>query len=228
MLRHRFINALLLLGMYLVAACSTPPASDANQIPALEPVRPPRLVKGQLLAPIATQSTMTYAFGATDVMGRTYPGWLLVSDAPTMQLTAMAAGEIVMVIPIVYRKTAFLRIQLRTEIYDIEYIIASPKPIKMPDLAQRQRVEAGDVIYEAVLAPAEYVAISVLDRDALTHICPRDAIKPESKEQLEQLTRRLASEWCVTEQLPYNDNALLVPISLSQTTTPPPPATNTP
>ncbi|MFM7679935.1 MAG: hypothetical protein ACKO83_13910 [Roseiflexaceae bacterium] len=226
MLRHRFIFALLLLGMCLLAACSTPPpVSDANQIPALQPVRPPRLVKGQLLAPIATQSNMTYAFGETDAMGRIYPGWLLVSEAPTMQLTAMAAGEIVMVIPIVYRKTAFLRIQLRTEIYDIEYIIASPKPIKMPDLAQRQRVEAGDVIYEAVLAPDEYVAISVLDRDALTHICPRDALKPDIKEQLEQLTRRLASAWCVTEQLPYNDNALLVPISLPQIATPQTPAT---
>ena len=228
MLRHRFTFALLLLGMCLVTACSTPsPVSDANQIPALQPVRPPRLVKGQLLAPIATQSDMTYAFGETDAMGRAYPGWLLVSDAPTMQLTAMAAGEIVMVIPIVYRKTAFLRIQLRTEIYDIEYIIASPKPIKMPELSQRQRVEAGDVIYEAVLAPDEYVAISVLDRDALTHICPRDAINPDVKEQLEQRTRRLASEWCVTQQLPYNDNALLVPISLPQTTIPQPSATAT-
>jgi murein DD-endopeptidase MepM/ murein hydrolase activator NlpD len=228
MLCHRFTFALLLLGMCLVTACSTPPpVSDANQIPALQPVRPPRLVKGQLLAPIATQSDMTYAFGETDAMGRAYPGWLLVSDAPTMQLTAMAAGEIVMVIPIVYRKTAFLRIQLRTEIYDIEYIIASPKPIKMPELSQRQRVEAGDVIYEAALAPDEYVAVSVLDRDALTHICPRDTINPDVKEQLEQHTRRLAREWCVTQQLPYNDNALLVPILLPQTTIPQTPATAT-
>lgn len=229
MMRQRFLNAVCVLAMLIVTACTTTPTEPApNPIPALEPKRPPRLVKGQLLAPVSSQSNMRTAFGAVDAQGRAYPGWLLTSEAPSMRLTAMAAGDIVMIIPIVYRKTAFLRIQLRTEIYDIEYIIASPKPIKMPDLVQRQRVEAGDVIYEAVLAPAEYVAISVIDRDALYHICPRDVIKPEIKGELEALTRRIADEWCVADQLPYNDNALLVPIILPQSTTPQAPATNTP
>lgn len=229
MMRQRFLNAVCVLAMLSVTACTTTPTEPApNPIPALEPQRPPRLVKGQLLAPVSSQSNMRTAFGAVDAQGRAYPGWLLTSEASAMRLTAMAAGDIVMIIPIVYRKTAFLRIQLRTEIYDIEYIIASPKPIKMPDLVQRQRVEAGDLIYEVALSPAEYVAISVIDRDALYHICPRDVIKPEIKGELEALTRRIADEWCVTDQLPYNDNALLVPIILPQHTTPQTPATNIP
>lgn len=196
----------------MTTACTAPSQVPAASVPARTASVTPVVVVDSLQSPITTQSNLRYAFGASDEYGRAYPGWMLDNEAASMQLTAMADGVVVMNVPLLLGRTAFVRIQLRSERYDIEYIVASKKPLPLPALSPRQQVSAGDILYEAVITAPEYAAISVVDRATMMHVCPTDIIDTTETVALEQRLHRRAAEWCVSQQLPYTDSGLLIPI----------------
>ena len=209
----RLTGVRVLLGMWLTTACTAPTYDAAPatiQVPSSTPVKPREAVR--LQAPLSTQGNLVYGFGETDAVGRPYPGWMLYNEAPTMQLTAMADGDIVMSVPLLLGRTSFVRIQLRSSQHDIEYIVASKKPLTMPALTPRQRVKAGDVLYDASITSPEYVAVSVVDRATQMHVCPRELIDSALVDALAQRMHRRAEEWCVADQIPYTDSGLIIPI----------------
>lgn len=198
-----------ILALVVCVACTAPPVTPSITSTVVSTTTPTSVL---LQSPVATQMNLMYAFGATDTLGRAYPGWMLVSEAPTTRIIAMAAGDIVSITPITFGRTAFLRIQLRTARYDIEYVIASMRAVAAPPIQLRQHVHTGDVLHEVALIAPEYVAISVIDREARTRVCPRDFIDSHARDALAQQIRHVVNDWCQAAQLPYSDEALLLPL----------------
>lgn len=203
----------MLLGMCVSTACSTPPDAPRTPTPTIRAASvTPVPVDVRLQAPVASQTNLMTAFGATDIFGRAYPGWMLASEATTLRLTAMTDGVIVMSVPLLLGRTSFVRIQLSSERYEIEYVVAGKHPFTMPALTPRQQVHAGDLLYEVAIDASEYAAVSVVDRVTMMHVCPRSIIDTTIVAELEQQLHRRADEWCVAAQLPYTDSGLLIPI----------------